>query len=152
MSNSACAPDPLVFGPVGELGDERYDPDRPGVLPIMKFDQVLDPEFPYHAKFRKTLQPILDGLLEAEKKDVKSLSPAEREKLENKVLRDPKNRGKVDPMLDKIIRDPMNIAAADRKELEKASGRSIRHPGEPDFRCEERGHRRRNHQDAEAGR
>ncbi len=123
--------DPLVFGPVAELGDERFDPDRPGMLPIMKFEQVFEPDFPYNAKFRKTLQPILDGLLEAEKKDVKNLAPAERMALENKLLRDPKNRAKFDPTLDKTIRDPMNISAADRKELEKALDDQFGTPASP---------------------
>src|SRR5437867_2807091 len=112
--------DPLVFGPTAELGDERFDPDRPGVLPIMKFEQVFDAESPFNAKFRKALQPILDGLLEAEKKDLKNLPANERAALENKLLRDPKNRAKFDPFLDRVMRDPMNISAEDRRELEKA--------------------------------
>jgi mono/diheme cytochrome c family protein len=123
--------DPLVFGPTKDLGDERFDPDRPGVFPIMKMEQVFDPEFPFNAQFRKTLQPILDDLIEKEKKDPKTLSPTERIALENKLLRDPKNRPKFDPTLDKTIRDPMNISAADRKELEKALDDQFGTPAKP---------------------
>jgi hypothetical protein len=40
--------DPIIRN-VKELGDERHEPDRPGLMPIMKLDDILRPDHPYHA-------------------------------------------------------------------------------------------------------
>src|SRR4029077_748906 len=91
--------DPIVYGPTAELGEERYEPDRPGVFPIMKWEQVLEPEFPYNAKFRKILAPVIDGLIAADGKDPAKIGAHERKALEDKFLRDPKNIDKFYPIL-----------------------------------------------------
>lgn len=41
--------DPIVMA-APKLADERVDPDRPGVLPMMRFDDIFKPDHPYHAK------------------------------------------------------------------------------------------------------
>src|ERR1043166_7228411 len=41
--------DPIVKDPV-KLGEERYDPDRPGILPIMKLEDIQKPDHPYYEK------------------------------------------------------------------------------------------------------
>ena len=40
--------DPILMQPAAKLGDERYDPDMPGLLPIMTFDDILKPA---HVRF-----------------------------------------------------------------------------------------------------
>jgi mono/diheme cytochrome c family protein len=42
-----------------DLGEERYDPDRPGLLPIMKLDDMLKPDHPYHAKSKAIDDKVL---------------------------------------------------------------------------------------------
>jgi mono/diheme cytochrome c family protein len=44
--------DPIIRN-VKELGDERHEPDRPGLMPIMKLDDILRPDHPYHANSKK---------------------------------------------------------------------------------------------------
>jgi mono/diheme cytochrome c family protein len=124
--------DPIVLGPVADLGDERYEPDRPGVFPIMKWEQVLEPEFPYNAKFRtKQLAPIIDAMITAEGKDPTKITAHERKILEDKFLRDPKNIDKFYAALDRTVRDPMKMSAKDRKELETALEDQFGTPAKP---------------------
>ena len=42
--------DPILRDAAKELGDERYDPDRPGVFPIMKLDDITKPDNPLYSK------------------------------------------------------------------------------------------------------
>ncbi|MBI2808399.1 MAG: cytochrome c [Planctomycetes bacterium] len=41
------------------LGDERYEPDRPGVFPVMKIADMEDPQHPYHANIKKIDDKVL---------------------------------------------------------------------------------------------
>src|SRR5438128_897273 len=47
--------DPIIKAPkeLSDDHDRRYEPERPGLLPIMKFDDMKDPDHPYHAKSAK---------------------------------------------------------------------------------------------------
>src|SRR5690349_10931613 len=38
----------LVPGSSAKLGNDRDDPDRPGILPIMKFSEMTKPDHPYY--------------------------------------------------------------------------------------------------------
>lgn len=62
--------DPLVIGQAKDLGEERYDPDRPGVFPLMKLVDMQNPEHPYHAKKKDIDHKLLrdPGLMTADKK------------------------------------------------------------------------------------
>jgi mono/diheme cytochrome c family protein len=52
--------DPILrSGAAKELGDDRYEPDRPGLLPIMKFDDINKPDHPYHAKAKTIDDKVL---------------------------------------------------------------------------------------------
>lgn len=50
--------DPIVKA-AKDLGDERYEPDRPGLLPIMKLDDMNKPDHPYHAKSKSIDDKVL---------------------------------------------------------------------------------------------
>lgn len=41
--------DPIVRDQL-KLGDERFEPDRPGLMPIMKLEDFRDPDHPYYPK------------------------------------------------------------------------------------------------------
>jgi mono/diheme cytochrome c family protein len=64
--------DPVMNAPGGKLGDERYYPDRPGILPIMKLEDVADPEHPYFSK-KDSLDKVFI--------DAGKVSPKEREEI-----------------------------------------------------------------------
>jgi mono/diheme cytochrome c family protein len=53
--------DPIVKGRAADLGDDRFDPDRPGVFPVMHFeDPFKNPDHPYYNNRQKiTDQEIL---------------------------------------------------------------------------------------------
>src|SRR4051794_37854009 len=43
--------DPLMVATqLGALGEDQYDPDRPGVMPIMHLNDALKPDAPLSAK------------------------------------------------------------------------------------------------------
>ena len=64
--------DPIVIEPK-ELGDDRYEPDRPGVLPLMNISDIQKPDHPYHKKKDR---------LEVALRDPRLLSDKDRESLE----------------------------------------------------------------------
>ncbi len=46
--------DPIIMvGTAADLGDDRFEPDRPGVLPLVKYDDIFKPEHPMYAKSAK---------------------------------------------------------------------------------------------------
>ena len=67
--------DPIVRA-AAKLGDERYDPDRPGVFPLMKMDEIFQPEHPYYAK--ASSKEINDSVL----RDVSTISAKDNADLE----------------------------------------------------------------------
>jgi mono/diheme cytochrome c family protein len=81
--------DPLVVATQpSELGDDVFDPDRPGVLPVLKPQDVLMPENPMHAKGPELFK-----------------------------------QGR--------LRDPMQIPAAERQQLDQVLTALFGTPGEP---------------------
>jgi mono/diheme cytochrome c family protein len=56
----ALRTDPLVLKDKDDLGNERYDPDRPGQLPLMSLKDLFDP---LHPLFAKRVSWAKDGLL-----------------------------------------------------------------------------------------
>jgi mono/diheme cytochrome c family protein len=67
--------DPIVRQ-AAKLGDERYEPDRPGVLPIMRFDDIKKPDHPMHAKAAEINDVMMRDPLKMNDKDRKELGDA----------------------------------------------------------------------------
>lgn len=67
--------DPVLMVPGAKLADERHDPDRPGVLPMMRFDDIHKPDNPYHSKAKD----IKDAIL----RDPTKISEAERGQIDS---------------------------------------------------------------------
>src|SRR5476651_1306627 len=63
--------DPIVIGPAAKLGDERYDPDRPGVFPIMSYSDIYKPDNPLFAKSKEFNDTILRDPTKVSDKDRK---------------------------------------------------------------------------------
>lgn len=87
--------DPIMIGAAKDLGEERYDADRPGVFPLMKISDMQQPEHPYYAK----------------KKDIDH----------------------------KLLRDPTQIPADKKKELEDALETMFGTPAKPIVNAKEAG-------------
>jgi mono/diheme cytochrome c family protein len=68
--------DPILMEPGAKLGDERFDPDRPGILPIMKVEDALKPDHPYVSK-----KDSIDKVL----RDPLKISSADRAELEKQL-------------------------------------------------------------------
>ena len=66
--------DPLVVKAGVDLAEDRYDPERPGVFPLMKLDDAVKPDHPYYPKRDKINEKIL--------LDPTKLSTAQRAELE----------------------------------------------------------------------
>jgi mono/diheme cytochrome c family protein len=67
--------DPILMQPGAKLGDERYEPDRPGQFPIMKLDDITKPD---HPLFSKSSEIIASGVM----RDPTRLSAKDRDDLE----------------------------------------------------------------------
>lgn len=90
--------DPILMEPAKELGDERDDPDRPGVFPIMKLTTEIKPEHPYYSK---------------------------KDKLETKLFRDPntilpETRAELEAKLEEMFGTPAApLINAEKAEIDK---------------------------------
>jgi mono/diheme cytochrome c family protein len=67
--------DPILMQPGAKLGDERYDPDRPGQFPIMKLDDITKPD---HPLFIKSKDILATGVM----RDPTKLSAKDRDDLD----------------------------------------------------------------------
>ena len=131
--------DPILKGKPIDLGDDRYDPDRPGVLPVMKLDETFNPEHPYYAKIKEklasTLKKIAEKIVNEKTKDAKpseeerlKLVEQEQVKLANQISTlYPKHRYEFDSGLDSLLRNPAAIDAEDRLKLEERWTRCSAH-------------------------
>lgn len=116
--------DPILQrGNAKNLGEERYDPDRPGVLPIMRLTDVYQADHPYNAGSRVILASAIKRIL----KDEGSIEPdafdkltaPERRSREDRILKNPtKHQLALAEAMDKTLRDPTQMSQADRDELE----------------------------------
>jgi mono/diheme cytochrome c family protein len=68
--------DPIINTTGAKLGDERYEPDTPGQLPIMRFDDIFKPGNPMEPKAEELKK--INGLL-----DPRKLSDSDRKQLED---------------------------------------------------------------------
>lgn len=123
--------DPLVVGQAAKLAADRWEPDRPGVLPILNLQQALEPNHPYQAKLREALAGPLDTLIDGSGKKSADLPPSERITLQGNFLKDPKNRASFDSTLDTLLRDPTKLSDKDRAELEAALETLFGTPAKP---------------------
>ncbi len=74
----ALRTDPVLMVPGAKLADEQLDPDRPGVLPMMRFDDIFKSDNPYNSKAKD----IKDAVL----RDPTQISEPDRNKIDS-VLR-----------------------------------------------------------------
>jgi mono/diheme cytochrome c family protein len=138
--------DPIVVT-AKELGEDRFDPDRPGVLPLVKFDDIFNSDHPYHAKLLTDASISAAAYLVAERKapiDAKA-ADADKKKIEEerKKIQDeaiPKikatpsaYRHELQHVLDKkgIFRFPDLLPVNDRKELEALLEKAFGTPAKP---------------------
>jgi mono/diheme cytochrome c family protein len=128
--------DPIVR--VGkELGDERYDPDRPGVFPVMKLDDAFKLDHPYFAKSKVILAGALKEIID---KTNPNASADQRKALEDQLLQNPgSHRARFARGMDKVLRDPTQIQDKDRKELEAALEAAFGTPAKPTINAKEAG-------------
>jgi mono/diheme cytochrome c family protein len=99
-----------------DLGDERYEPDRPGVFPIMKLDDAFKFDHPYYAKTKVFLAGALKEVID---KTNAGLSDEQRRPFEDKLLHHPAgHRDAFAEKLDRLLRDPSRISDQGRKDLE----------------------------------
>ncbi len=68
--------DPIITIKTSELGDERYDPDRPGIFPLMKVEDIQKPDHPYYAKRSKLDEKALRDPARLNANDRKELEDA----------------------------------------------------------------------------
>ena len=108
--------DPIVVA-AAKLGEERYEPDRPGILPIMKMEDINNPAHPWHAK-KETIQ---DSIV----RDPTGISADDRKALDT-ALEDlfgtPANP-KVDPDKTNIDKDTLSRLRLDSQTLVEGSKR-----------------------------
>jgi mono/diheme cytochrome c family protein len=110
--------DPVLRGVAATLGDERFDPDRPGMLPVMKFDEIFNPEHPYYPKIKQALETPLQKIIEEKKGKDAKLTDEERKKLEEQIITDHANYKTFYVALDKTLRNP--VLVKDRADFETA--------------------------------
>ncbi len=70
--------DPIVTGTLAKVIEDRYEPDRPGVLPLMKFDDIDKPDHPMNAQRAKINDGVLRDPLKLSDKDRRELEEALR--------------------------------------------------------------------------
>jgi len=69
--------DPIIKGgAAAKLGDERYDPERPGVFPLMKMSDMQQPEHPFHAKAKDLSDELVRDPTLVQADDQKKLEEA----------------------------------------------------------------------------
>jgi len=139
--------DPILMQLGKDLGDERYEPDRPGQLPIVKLEDSFKSGHPYlgavipraaEAIVKKNNPELMKKVngegklsreeIEAAGKEYQSLLVGMREK----ITRDP---SAYDDDLKKafgvVFRDPANISAVDRAAVDKAMEEAFGTPSKP---------------------
>lgn len=69
--------DPILMAPAAKLGDERYEPDSPGVFPIMHLDDIFKPGNPIEPKAKEIVdQEVLRDPTRLSAKDQQELAAA----------------------------------------------------------------------------
>jgi mono/diheme cytochrome c family protein len=123
--------DPIILR-AADLGESFHDPDRPGVLPIMKFDELLLPDRPYQKQLRVVLAGTLKGIIEKDHADFAKMSDSQKHALEDKVLEHPaKHHKEFAAALDKIVRDPALLSNEQRNQLEADLEKMFGTPAKP---------------------
>ena len=131
--------DPIIKS-AKDLGDERFDPERPGLLPILKFDDALQPDNPYQDKLRQALASNLKTIIEKDHSNFAQLPAEKKLELENKVLKHASQHHKEFAVaLDKILRDPALLSDKDRQELDTTLTKMFGTPAKPTINAEATG-------------
>jgi mono/diheme cytochrome c family protein len=133
--------DPLLRAAAAkDLGDERYDPDRPGVFPIMKLDDAFQFDHPYHIKTRALLTGTLKTIVDKQHANAASLTAEQRQSLEDQVLHHPaKHQAELAEAMDRVLRDPMQISETQRREFEAVLETMFGTPAKPSINAKEAG-------------
>jgi mono/diheme cytochrome c family protein len=128
--------DPIIKKAI-DLGVDGYDTDRPGVLPIMKTDDLFNHDHPYHAKMMgDAMIAKAASLFAADKKN-----DDERKKLQDETVA----KIKASPLpyrrdlylaFMEVLRAPELIAAEDRDKLETTLDKMFGTPAKPTINAE----------------
>jgi mono/diheme cytochrome c family protein len=113
--------DPIVKS-AKDLSDDRDDTDRPGLLPIMKFDDAFQADSPYRKKLSENAKVagLLKGL--ADKNNTLKFVADHRQEFAVALI--------------EVLRDPGQIDEADRREIETNLEKLFGTPAKPTINAE----------------